>query len=545
MAEIGQFTNDIRFIEGKANICADMLSRPFNVPLGDAYQLPDPIAAVGHSSVAEKVAPLAIDAIDLDEVSLETFSPENIEKEQKTCSDCLSHKEGKLPKYVNMSEIKFPLGFTLYCEISGNKARPLLPKSLRNRVLKSLHSIDHCGQKELLRRTASEYYWPNQSTDISEFCKKCHPCALAKSGKSIKTPLTQIKVPDKRFSYLNLDIVGPLPKSNGYRYLFTILDRTSRYFQAVPLVSADAESCCRAFLHHWLSIFSLPARAFSDNGNTFISQIWRGLQEHLGIKVEFTPLFRPQANGAVERQHQSLKNSLKAALIDMGDTHREKWYDALPWVLMGRRAAFQEELGCSPYQLTFGQSPILPGALVADPGPPLTKPQLQELLHALESQSDRPAVQMSNHSTNVKTYTKDIEEATHVYLRSDNPQGLQARFHGPYPINKRTGDSTIEVRTGTFKNGQPRLELHSWHNAKPACLSKDTAIAERPKLGRPSNSPPTVADSAVPPPSPTVDAKLTPPPAPTDAVKPVPSKTKPADRVPAPSTHNMNLRQRK
>ena len=33
MSEIGQFSHNIRFIEGKANICADMLSRPFDVPL--------------------------------------------------------------------------------------------------------------------------------------------------------------------------------------------------------------------------------------------------------------------------------------------------------------------------------------------------------------------------------------------------------------------------------------------------------------------------------------------------------------------------------
>ena len=32
MTEIGQFSHDIRFIEGKANVCADMLSRPFNTP---------------------------------------------------------------------------------------------------------------------------------------------------------------------------------------------------------------------------------------------------------------------------------------------------------------------------------------------------------------------------------------------------------------------------------------------------------------------------------------------------------------------------------
>ena len=124
---------------------------------------------------------------------------------------------------------------------------------------------------------------------------------------------------------------------------------------------------------------------------------WKKLQEKLGIEVEFTPLFRPQANGAVERQHQSLKNSLKAALIEMGNTHRDKWYEALPWVLMGRRAAFQEDLGCSPFQLTFGQAAVLPGAMVDDPGPPPTSADLKQLLSQLEAAADLPAIPMSRH----------------------------------------------------------------------------------------------------------------------------------------------------
>ena len=121
-----------------------MLSRPFEVPLGEAYKMPDHIAA-----------------IDLDAVSLETLSAENLQEEQKECPDVKNHKNGRLPKYVNMSEIKMNSGPTVYCEISGPKARPLLPSKLRTRVLKALHGTDHCGQKELLRRASSEYYWPN------------------------------------------------------------------------------------------------------------------------------------------------------------------------------------------------------------------------------------------------------------------------------------------------------------------------------------------------------------------------------------------------
>ena len=164
-------------------------------------------------------------------------------------------------------------GSKLYCKISGPEARPLLLSKLRTRVLNSFHGLDHCGQKELKKRAAKEYYWPKQGRDVSHFVKQCHPCQLVKTGRYIKPPTNKITVPNKRFSYLNLDIVGPLPESRGHRYLLTILDRTSRFFQAVPLINADAESCCRAFLNHWVAFFSLPVKACSDNGNTFISHV--------------------------------------------------------------------------------------------------------------------------------------------------------------------------------------------------------------------------------------------------------------------------------
>ena len=99
---------------------------------------------------------------------------------------------------------------------------------------------------------------------------------------------------------------------------------------------------------------------------------------------------------------------------------------------------------------------------------------------------DRPAVPMSRHSDGSKTYTKGVDDATHVHLKLDNPQGLHPRYHGAFPITKRLTPTTIEVKTGTFRNGTDRLEIHSWNNAKPAHMGEGAVAAERPALGRPS-----------------------------------------------------------
>ena len=69
----------------------------------------------------------------------------------------------------------------------------------------------------------------------------------------------------------------------------------------------------------------------------------------------------------VERSHQSLKNSIKAKLIDMGDKYQQNWIYYLPWVLLGIRSAYNQNLGTSSLELTIGKHAQLPGTLLADP----------------------------------------------------------------------------------------------------------------------------------------------------------------------------------
>ena len=103
---------------------------------------------------------------------------------------------------------------------------------------------------------------------------------------------------------------------------------------------ATSEECCSAFMS-WASRYGLPATAISDNGNTFVANLYRDIMKTFGVEVRFTPAYHAATNGAVERRHQTIKNSLKATLVDMGNTHGNKWAKALPWVLMAKRAQVQ------------------------------------------------------------------------------------------------------------------------------------------------------------------------------------------------------------
>ena len=117
-------------------------------------------------------------------------------------------------------------------------------------------------------------------------------------------------MPEKRFSHVLVDIVGPLPSSYGYKFLLTAVDRTSRLVHAMPLKEATASETATAFLHHWIPWLGTPSVVTSDNGASFTAGLWKGMMDRLNVEVKYSALYRQESIGMLERQHRDLKNSL-------------------------------------------------------------------------------------------------------------------------------------------------------------------------------------------------------------------------------------------
>jgi transposase InsO family protein len=158
----------------------------------------------------------------------------------------------------------------------------------------------------------------------------------ARQGSQTRTPTTNRDTgTPPPFAHLHVDLVGPLPPSRSHTYLFTIIDRTSRWPEAIPLASITTADCARALFAGWVSRFGVPVTITSDRGAQFTSALWAGLCSLLNIQHSPTTAYNPQSNGLVERFHRRLKDALRsrAAAAD--------WHDHLPWVLLGIRTAFR------------------------------------------------------------------------------------------------------------------------------------------------------------------------------------------------------------
>ncbi|XP_028982407.1 uncharacterized protein LOC114841553 [Diachasma alloeum] len=234
----------------------------------------------------------------------------------------------------------------LYCDMSSGTVRPYVPAQLRHQLFNSLHSMDHPGCRGSRKLVTQHYVWPSMNKDCSEWTKHCLKCQKNKITRHAVTPIAEIETPLRRFEHIHVDLIS-LPTSNGHSWCLTIVDRFTRYPEAVPLIDAKSPTVVNAILYHWIARFGILLRISSDQGGQFFSDTFKELTRILGTKRIMTTPFHPQSNGLVERLHRQLNAALPY--------HSGAWFDALPLILLGLRSAWKNELQTTPAELTYGE----------------------------------------------------------------------------------------------------------------------------------------------------------------------------------------------
>ena len=146
-----------------------------------------------------------------------------------------------------------------------------------------------------------------------------------------------------------MDVVGPLTKtSSGYRYILTVIDLATRYPVAVPMRRVDVQTTCTELVEIFAS-YGVPEEIVHDNGGNFTAQLMEEVLGTMGIQQIRTSPYHPEANGAIERMHGTLKKALKKA-----GSKASTWDRWLPYVLYTLRTTVHDATGFSPFHLLFG-----------------------------------------------------------------------------------------------------------------------------------------------------------------------------------------------
>jgi hypothetical protein len=226
---ISQFTTDVRYVPGPENIPADTLSRIGSISsAGDFRALS--MAQENDAELQELLRPDANTGLRLEKITIPGTN------------------------------------LTLYCDTTTGEPRPFVTPTLRRPVFNSLHNLSHPGIRATTKLVTDRFVWPNIKRDCRQWTRTCTQCQRTKIWRHNSPPLGRFAPPNHRFEHVHIDIVGPLPPSNGYRYLLTCIDRFTRWPEAFPLTNIDAASVAQTFVAGWISRFGTPLRLTNDQG---------------------------------------------------------------------------------------------------------------------------------------------------------------------------------------------------------------------------------------------------------------------------------------
>lgn len=389
---ISQFTTDLRYIPGKKNVVADALSRV------------DEITGVDYKALAQFQ--------DSDPELQDLLKNGSSLKLQKAISD-----DSDIP---------------IFCDISNGQPRPYVTPQLRKQVFDMLHGLHHPGSSATVRLVTQRFVWPGIRKDCREWARQCLQCQQSKVTRHTKSPISTFLTPSARFSHIHLDLVGPLPPSaSGYRYCLTVIDRFSRWPEAIPLQNITAETCAAALVSGWIARFGCPARVTTDRGRQFESQLFKSLAVMVGARHLRTTAYHPAANGIIERLHRQLKSAIMC--------HSEsQWTEVLPLVLLGIRSAWKEDIQASVAELVYGEPLRLPGQFLS-PCEDFSSDDITQyatrLRNYMKKLTPRPT---SWHTSSPFYMPRDLQTSSHVFLRQDHVRAsLEPPYAGPYRIIKR------------------------------------------------------------------------------------------------------------
>nr|GEY45830.1 hypothetical protein [Tanacetum cinerariifolium] len=187
---------------------------------------------------------------------------------------------------------------------------------------KSKYSV-HPGADKMYYDLRDRYWWPRMKKDVAEYER------------------------------IAMDFVTKLPRTNsGHDTIWVIVDRLtiSAYFL---LMREDykMERLARLYLNEIVARHGVLISIILGHDNCFTLRFWQSMQEALGTRLDMSTAYHPQTDGQSERTIQTLKDMLRACVLDFEGS----WDVHLLLVEFSYNNIYHSSLRCASFKALYGR----------------------------------------------------------------------------------------------------------------------------------------------------------------------------------------------
>lgn len=456
---IAEFDFDIVYVEGKANVVADGLSRRadhvqhssellslriFNVAADAANPAPGPVAP----RMSDATALLA----DIFEASRSDAAYQAALKQRRLRSDPLSVRGGLL--YHGGDRLYVPADLTL-----------------RTRLLHECHDAPlagHVGKAKTIEAVKRRFYWPGMDADIARYVTSCDACQRNKpSTQAPMGKLMPLPVPTRPGQQWSMDLITQLPRSrSGHDAIVVYVDKLTKLTHlAATTTSVTAPQLATLTIQNIVRLHGVPDSILSDRDPRFTAHFWRAFWSQLGTTLTMSTAYHPQTDGQTERTNRTLEEMLRSRV----NFAQDDWDEHLAAAELAINNAVHASTGFTPFRLTFGQEVQLPLDHAIAAALPSNNPEAAKRIERLEADLKRARIAIEQaqqrQARYVDAHRRDITFAAgdRVLLSTEHLRlvGSERRspkftykYIGPFAIRRKVNDNAYELDL------PPQLQIH-------------------------------------------------------------------------------------
>lgn len=341
----------------------------------------------------------------------------------------------------------------------GEQSRLLcyIPKGHRLSLLRVFHDEhEHISAEKTLDLILRHFWFPGLKQFVSKYVSHCLVCISQK--RVPRAPLQNItswEKPDIPFHTVHVDALGPLPISEGYKFILVIVDSFSKFTQLYPIHRQDAEELKRVIMQA-ISLFGVPKLMVTDKGRMFESNAFVSWITELGCNLHYITPEMHHANGQVERYIRTVLNMLRIQV----NYKNVSWSDALWKVQLVLNITKQKTTQASPLNLLIGTDGTTPAirSLVRDitvEGSTPNREALREVTRSRARQLLKDNQRRQDESVNRNRHVPrqfNVNDCVFVIKFSQSTGKLDPGMRGPYKVTKvlPSGRYALRLLSGAY-----------------------------------------------------------------------------------------------